>query len=221
MPRAIDSASSRLRTPPVSVTFVPTPLIACSIALACLAAIGFRERRTTSGRRAGAIRAGIALVARDVWLRTLTIFGRRGFWPRRQTVEYDPAHTVEAKPGLWRRFGDRVLERPGWALGATVIVFVGGALGLLAFKVDYSTTTFFKKSVESVEGFEVLEAAFPPGVLAPMTMLVESDWTVDSRSIRGCHRAEAARQWIDLVANRQRHGTRGDAGRGWRPRSIR
>ncbi|WP_406046660.1 MFS transporter [Kribbella sp. NBC_00889] len=45
------------------------------VALLCLAAIGFRERRTTSGRQAGAIRAGIALVARDVWLRTLTIFG--------------------------------------------------------------------------------------------------------------------------------------------------
>jgi len=45
------------------------------VALTCLAAIGFRERRTTSVRQAGAIRAGIALVARDVWLRTLTIFG--------------------------------------------------------------------------------------------------------------------------------------------------
>ena len=61
------------------------------------------------------------------------------------------------------------------ALAATTIVFVGGALGLLAFKVDYSTTTFFKKSVESVEGFELLEEAFPPGVLAPMTMLVQSE----------------------------------------------
>jgi len=45
------------------------------IALACLAAIQFRERRTTLGRRAGAIREGIELVAKDVWLRTLTIFG--------------------------------------------------------------------------------------------------------------------------------------------------
>jgi MFS family permease len=44
------------------------------IALACLAAIQFRERRTTDVRR-GSIRAGIALVAKDVWLRTLTIFG--------------------------------------------------------------------------------------------------------------------------------------------------
>ena len=67
---------------------------------------------------------------------------------------------------------------PGPALLVTVVVFVAGALGLLAYKVDYSTTTFFKKSVESVEGFKLIEEAFPPGVLAPMTMLVETDETV-------------------------------------------
>ena len=105
----------------------------------------------------------------------LTIFGRRGFWPRSATVAYDPEHAATQRPGLWRRFGDRVLQKPGQALVVTLIVFIAGALGLLAYKVDYSTTTFFKKSVESVEGFEELEAAFPPGVLAPMTMLVISE----------------------------------------------
>lgn len=45
------------------------------IALGCIAAIRYRERRTANPRQAGAIRAGIRLVAQDVWLRTLTIFG--------------------------------------------------------------------------------------------------------------------------------------------------
>ncbi|MGW6195169.1 MFS transporter [Kribbella sp. NPDC055110] len=45
------------------------------VALGCLAAIRFRERRTNTPRQAGAIREGIRLVAHDVWLRTLTIFG--------------------------------------------------------------------------------------------------------------------------------------------------
>ena len=45
------------------------------VALGCLAAIRYRERRTTYPRRPGAIRAGVRLVAQDVWLRTLTIFG--------------------------------------------------------------------------------------------------------------------------------------------------
>jgi putative drug exporter of the RND superfamily len=105
----------------------------------------------------------------------LTIFGRVGFWPRRSTVEYDPNHPETARQGIWRRVGDRVLQRPGPALAVTGIAFVAGALGLLAYKVDYSTTTFFKKSVESVEAFELLEREFPAGVLYPSTVLVERD----------------------------------------------
>jgi RND superfamily putative drug exporter len=105
----------------------------------------------------------------------LTIFGRVGFWPRRSTVEYDPNHPETARQGIWRRVGDRVLQRPGPALAVTGIAFLAGAFGLLAYKVDYSTTTFFKKSVESVEAFELLEREFPAGVLYPTTVLVERD----------------------------------------------
>jgi putative drug exporter of the RND superfamily len=105
----------------------------------------------------------------------LTIFGRRGFWPRRSTVEYDPAHAEVAHTGLWRRFGDKVLHRPGPALAVTAGVFLLGSLGLIAYKVDYSSTTFFKKSVESVEGFKVLSEDFPAGTLSPTTVLVERD----------------------------------------------
>ncbi|HEX6585283.1 MAG TPA: MMPL family transporter [Solirubrobacterales bacterium] len=104
----------------------------------------------------------------------LTMFGRAGFWPRRGVVEYDPSHPETARQGVWRRVGDRVLQRPGPALAVTGIAFVAGALGLLAYKVDYSTTTFFKKSVESVEAFELMEREFPAGVLYPTTVLVES-----------------------------------------------
>jgi putative drug exporter of the RND superfamily len=103
----------------------------------------------------------------------LTIFGRRGFWPRRSTVEYDPEHAEVIHSGLWRRFGDKVLHRPGPALAVTAGLFVLGSLGLIAYKVDYSSTTFFKKSVESVEGFEVLSEEFPAGTLSPTTVLVE------------------------------------------------
>jgi putative drug exporter of the RND superfamily len=105
----------------------------------------------------------------------LTIFGRRGFWPRRHIVDYDPQHAEIAHTGLWRRFGDKVLHRPGPALVVTAGVFLLGTLGLIAYKVDYSSTTFFKKSVESVEGFQVLSADFPAGTLSPTTVLVERD----------------------------------------------
>jgi len=105
----------------------------------------------------------------------LTIFGRTGFWPRRSMVQHDPDHATVAPRGLWRRFGDRVLQSPVQALLVTMVAFGAGALGLLAWKVDYSTTTFFKKSVESVEGFEVLGDALGEGLLAPTTLLIERD----------------------------------------------
>jgi RND superfamily putative drug exporter len=105
----------------------------------------------------------------------LTIFGRRGFWPRKSMVAYEGEHPAPTRPGAWRRFGDRVLQRPGPALAVTMVAFIAGAFGLVAYKVDYSTTGFFKKSVESVEGFELMEQSFPAGVLAPTTVLVEAE----------------------------------------------
>jgi RND superfamily putative drug exporter len=74
---------------------------------------------------------------------------------------------------VWRRFGDRVLQRPGPALVATAALFAVGGLGLLAYKENYSTTGIFKKSTESVQGFKAIEKAFPPGTLAPADVLVE------------------------------------------------
>jgi RND superfamily putative drug exporter len=119
---------------------------------------------------ASAMLAGLTLLPS-----LLTIFGRTGFWPRRATVAYDPSTEGVARQGIWRRFGDKVLQRPGTALMVTATVFIAGALGLIAYKIDYSTTTFFKESVESVEGFKLIEEAFPAGALAPTTVLLQRE----------------------------------------------
>ena len=103
----------------------------------------------------------------------LTAAGRRGFWPRRAAVAYDPDVDLERRAGIWRRFGDRVLRRPGLALVATVALFALFSLGLLAYKEDYSIGGFFKKSVESVDGFDVLGESFPQGALGPTSILVQ------------------------------------------------
>jgi putative drug exporter of the RND superfamily len=106
----------------------------------------------------------------------LTITGRRGFWPRRATVEYDAeADAHPPHPGVWRRVGDRVLQRPGPALGVTLAIFGVGSLGILAYKENYSVTGFFKKQTDSVDGFKVMERAFPAGTSQPMTVLVERE----------------------------------------------
>ena len=76
---------------------------------------------------------------------------------------------------MWGRVGDRVLRRPGLALALTTALFGLFALGLLAYKEDYSIGGFFKKDVESVEGFDVLSASFPEGALSPTSILVQRD----------------------------------------------
>jgi RND superfamily putative drug exporter len=119
---------------------------------------------------AAALLAGLTLLPA-----LLTIAGRRGFWPRRKAVAYQPDLDIAERRGLWRRFGDRVLQRPALALGATVAMFGVFALGLFAYQEDYSIGGFFKKDVESVDGFDVLGQSFPAGALGPTSILVQRD----------------------------------------------
>jgi putative drug exporter of the RND superfamily len=105
----------------------------------------------------------------------LTVVGRKGFWPRRSAVAYQPDVDWVERAGLWRRFGDRVLRRPGLALAATTALFAVFTLGLLAYKEDYSIGGFFKKDVESVDGFDILGESFPQGALGPTSILVQRD----------------------------------------------
>jgi RND superfamily putative drug exporter len=145
-----------------------------TVSLAMLVLALADTRLTSSLGPVSAIGVASAMIAGLTLLPALlTIFGRTGFWPRRATVAFEPGDPTVGRQGLWRRFGDRVLERPLPALVATVVLFVGGAIGLAAYEVDYSTTGFFKKKVDAVEGFEVLGRSFPKGTLAPMTVLVE------------------------------------------------
>ena len=85
-----------------------------TVTLAMLVLVFADSRNTSTLGPVAAIGVASALLAGLTLLPSLlTIFGRRGFWPRRHTVAYDPEHAAEQKPGAWRRFGDRVLSRPG------------------------------------------------------------------------------------------------------------
>ena len=117
-----------------------------------------------------ALLAGITLLPA-----ILTIFGRVAFWPRRRLVAYDPEHEYAAPRGVWRRLGDRVLQRPAAALALTVVFFGVCSLGLLAYQENYSTTSYFKNDVESVDGFKALERQVPAGTLDPTTVMIRGE----------------------------------------------
>ena len=102
----------------------------------------------------------------------LTAFGRNGFWPRRRLVAYDPNEEIEER-SLWRRFGLRVVQRPGLALfGSTALLGVL-CLGLLTYEEDFNINSAFRDKPESVEGFEVLGDSFPAGFLDSTTLLLQ------------------------------------------------
>jgi RND superfamily putative drug exporter len=155
------------------------PAILASGLTVCMAMLVLLVAETGSVHALGPVSAIGVAVAFTAGLTLLpailTITGRRGFWPRRATVEYDPDHELGERQGIWRRFGDRVLRRPGLALGVTVAVFGLGALGLFAYQENYSVTGFFKKQTDSVDGFKAMERAFPAGTSQPMTILVERE----------------------------------------------
>ena len=101
-----------------------------------------------------------------------------------QLVAYDPEQPSSRAPGLWRRFGDRVLQRPGSALVVTVRSSRVGALGLLAYKVDYSTTNFFKKPSRASRASTSSSRPSRPARSAPGTVLVERDGAAGARPAR-------------------------------------
>ncbi|HEX8121635.1 MAG TPA: MMPL family transporter [Solirubrobacteraceae bacterium] len=145
----------------------------CTVIAAMLVLLLSKAGSTKSLGPVSAIGVACALLAGLTLLPALlTAFGRAGFWPRRDVVAWRPEEDLDQRPGLWRRFGGRVLQRPGLALGATVALFAVFALGLLSYKEDYSISGSFKKDVESVTGFDVLADSFPAGSTQPTAVIL-------------------------------------------------
>src|SRR5829696_6435467 len=182
------------------------PAILASGLTVCLAMLVLLVAETGSVHSLGPVSAIGVAVAFSAGLTLLpailTITGRRGFWPRRRTVEYDPEADAQPRSGMWRRVGDRVLRRPGPALAVTVAIFAIGALGLTAYEENYSVTGFFKKQTDSVDGFKVMERAFPAGTSSPMTVLVEREGALVERARCSAGHADstALRGWVDRGA---------------------
>ncbi len=145
----------------------------------------------------------------------LTIAGRRGFWPRRRLVAYQPEWSGEGeRQGVWRRVGTRVLQRPALALAVTVSLFSLGALGLFAYKEDYSVDGFFKKQAESVDGFDVLRAALPAGALVPTTALVvRDDGAVSDADVAAVRKTASSFRGVASVSGGEDRAKDGSAAR--------
>ena len=99
----------------------------------------------------------------------LVAMGRVAFWP---VKNIQPSTKPTA---FWPRVGDLIARRPGTLLVVTVIAMFVLAAGLFEFTPRFSFIEGFPDSVESKAGFQTLKSAYPPGELAPTTVLISKD----------------------------------------------
>jgi putative drug exporter of the RND superfamily len=150
------------------------------LALLCLSVA---EVNGTSGLGPiGAMGVALAMLAMLTLLPAgLVVGGRRAFWPfvpRVGTEGSDESH------GAWRRIGERVAAAPRRVWVTTVILLALGCIGLTSFSTGLSNTQDFRGKVESVEGQQLIAAAFPAGANAPTDVVVR-----DVRALRSVQRA--------------------------------
>jgi putative drug exporter of the RND superfamily len=119
----------------------------------------------------GAIGVAVAMITSLTVLPALlaTVGGRWSFWPR--IPHFGDTGTDETH-GAWRRIGERVAAHPRrtW-IGTTALLLVL-ACGLFTFNTNLTRGNSFRGEVESVEGQELVDRAFPAGANAPTDVIV-------------------------------------------------
>lgn len=110
-----------------------------------------------------AIGVGFAMVAALTFLpAVLVMLGRRAYWPAKPKVDMvDPESQVT---GFWARVAAYVDRRTRLVLGVSLIVLIGLAAFLPAFRASgVPTSQLFMVEVESTQGQDALARHFPAG----------------------------------------------------------
>ena len=99
----------------------------------------------------------------------LLIAGRRAFWP------FVPRKGTESdlREGIWGRIGPAIERAHRWVWIGSTAALAALALGLVTLDDNLTTTSYFRGSVESVEGQRLLEQS--AGASAPATVLVRDE----------------------------------------------
>ena len=119
----------------------------------------------------------------------LALLGRRAFWPVQDRVAFVPPsrrETVLGRPidaprsesylraeGRWARVGRAVTLRPHGVLAASAAALALCCAGLFAYNGMTNPVDLLGSDQSSVRGYDVLAEAFPAGVLAPTTIMLE------------------------------------------------
>ncbi|MDG4832711.1 MMPL family transporter [Solwaraspora sp. WMMD1047] len=98
----------------------------------------------------------------------VSLLGTKVFWPSKSWQKVPTGTTFQ-------RLGRFTGRRPGVVALVSGGLMVVLALGVFGMKWDYDQTGQLPSDTESAQGFEDLQAGFPPGALNPTTVYIRSD----------------------------------------------
>jgi putative drug exporter of the RND superfamily len=120
----------------------------------------------------------------------VVLLGRVALWPRRLT-EQRPAL---AGGSFWGGVAALVLRRPLATFAGATLLLVALAAGMIGYQENHNPITSFRTATESHRGQQLLQAAFPPGELAPTSVMIDgagTDLTTHAAAIERVTRAVA------------------------------
>lgn len=100
-----------------------------------------------------------------------TLFGRKAFWPRAPKYGQQP----ERAAGLWGRMAKIVTKKPLVSGGLVLLALILASLNLFNLKFEFDMVKSFPENLPSRVGYEIVEANYDKGQLAPMTVLLQSN----------------------------------------------
>jgi len=103
------------------------------------------------------------------------LMGRRAFWPFIPKVEEKP----EPKKGFWYKVSRIVVKRPGISAGVLLVVLLAGVVNLTTMKFNFNLMGSFPEDISSRQGFEILADHYPPGQLAPVDVILQSEEKIE------------------------------------------
>jgi putative drug exporter of the RND superfamily len=108
-----------------------------------------------------------------------TLFGRKAFWPK--VPKY--GQEKEVKHGIWGPIAKFVVNKPGLSGGIVGILLIITALNMFNLDFEFDTVKKFPKDLPSRVGYEIVEARYDKGELAPTTLVIESDEPISQEDV--------------------------------------
>ncbi|WP_139991292.1 MMPL family transporter [Paenibacillus paridis] len=113
--------------------------------------------------------AGLTLVPA-----VFALLGRKAFWPFVPKLQRQPSQTGGGRQRLWTKIGTFVTNKPKRVAGILLTLLVLAAVNSLGISFSFNLMNSFPEKLASRQGFELLEKHYPPGELAPVTMILSS-----------------------------------------------